>query len=92
MGDGTAFGKENEAFGGLLDENMEPKPTYLALDQLINHEWRTVFEEKTNENGEVKFRGFHGLYEITVNEGGKTQTTYLNLTSDKIYSRKSWVL
>lgn len=41
LGDGTAFEEENKAMGGLLDEEMNPKPAFHALDKLINLEWKT---------------------------------------------------
>ena len=39
LGDGTAVPGENKAFGGLLDDKLEPKESYRTLDRLINHEW-----------------------------------------------------
>lgn len=64
LGDGTAFGTENNFKGGLLDSAMNPKPAYKVLDQLINHEWRTNLTIKTDANGKASFRGFHGGYWI----------------------------
>ena len=49
---------------GLFTRDMEKKPAYNALDQLINHEWRTDTTVKA-ENGVVKFRGFKGRYRLT---------------------------
>jgi hypothetical protein len=51
---------------------MTPKPAYLALDRLINHEWRTNIECECES--EFSFRGFYGEYEIEVTENGKTET------------------
>ena len=41
LGDGTAYGNEGVAGGGLADEQFRRKPAYQALDQLINHQWKT---------------------------------------------------
>ena len=71
LGDGTAYGNEGVAGGGLTDREFNPKPAYRALDQLINHDWMTVFQTKTDRNGQVKFRGFHGHYTVDVKQGDK---------------------
>ena len=82
LGDGTAFRNENKALGGLLDENLDPKPAYEALDRLINHDWKTKLETKSNANGKVSFRGFHGDYEVEVIQGGKSESFKVTLASD----------
>lgn len=71
LGDGTAFGAENNFKGGLLDSAMNPKPAYEVLDRLINYEWRTNLTLTTDANGKVKFRGFHGTYSIGIKEGNE---------------------
>src|SRR3546814_129797 len=53
------------ATSGLFTRNMEPKPSYGALDQLINHEWRTNLQLQADGNSEIQFRGFKGKYRIT---------------------------
>lgn len=50
---------------GLFTRNMEPKPSFYALDQLINHEWKTNITVTAGKNGIVKFRGFKGRYRIS---------------------------
>jgi len=74
LGDGTAYGNEGVAGGGLTDHDFNPKPAYKALDQLINHDWRTNIEAKSGTDGNVEFRGFHGRYQIQVSADGKTKT------------------
>ena len=56
---------------GLLDRNMKPKPVYKELDQLINNEWRTSVKVKTDEEGHISVRGFHGGYSVTVLHEGR---------------------
>lgn len=83
LGDGTAFGGENKALGGLVDENMDPKPAYEALDQLINHEWKTNTKGTTGPEGSFAFRGFKGGYQVTVEVLGKTQKFAIDVTDNK---------
>ena len=40
LGHGTAVKDENEAQGGLLDANLNPKRAYRELDRLINQNGR----------------------------------------------------
>jgi GH35 family endo-1,4-beta-xylanase len=62
---------ENQYAGGLCHFDMTPKPAYLALDRLINGEWRTNIECECE--GALSFRGFFGEYEIEVTENGRTE-------------------
>ncbi|GAB4136419.1 endo-1,4-beta-xylanase [Thermopirellula anaerolimosa] len=71
LGDGTAVQGENEAKGGLLDENLDPKPAYRELERLIRSEWTTHIRAKTDGNGWAEFRGFAGKYSVQV-VAGKT--------------------
>ena len=81
LGDGTAYGNEGVAGGGLADHEFHPKPAYQALDQLINHDWRTNLETKSAADGQVQFRGFHGRYEVRVTANGQTKGFALTLRS-----------
>ncbi len=47
---------------GLYNSKMEPKPVYYALDNLINHVWKTKITTKKKKNSEFNFRGFKGEY------------------------------
>src|SRR5690606_29838099 len=42
---------------GLFTRNMGPKPSYFALDQLINHEWKTNLQVQADGNSQIRFRG-----------------------------------
>ena len=60
---------------GVFTRDMQEKPSYHALDQLINHEWKTNTTVKADKEGNVEFRGFKGKYRITYKDkNGKTQT------------------
>ncbi len=73
LGDGTAVKGENEAEGGLLDGDLKPKAAYRALDELINKQWKTGAEGKTDEKGRAGFRGFFGKYTVRVSHGGQSR-------------------
>ena len=53
------------SYSGIYDMEMNKKPAYYALDELINHEWKTNLTIKADRHGEVKFRGFKGEYKIS---------------------------
>lgn len=72
LADGTAIANETKFQGGLLNKNFEPKRSYMALDELINHRWKTKLHLTTTKEGIVNFRGFHGKYRITA------ETPHLN--------------
>ena len=78
--DDTAFGGENIFHAGLIHRDCTEKPAYRALDELINHEWRTNLE--TTANNDLRFSGFYGTYEIEVTHGNKTLTKTLRLHKD----------
>ncbi len=51
---------------GLFTRQMEPKPSFYALDKLINHEWKTSIVKKAEASDfQYKFRGFKGKYRIS---------------------------
>ena len=61
---------------GLFTRNMEPKPSFYALNKLINEEWKTNFVQKADtENVTLQFRGFKGKYRATwTDKNGQTQS------------------
>jgi GH35 family endo-1,4-beta-xylanase len=50
---------------GLFTRNMEPKPSFHALNKLINDEWKTRTTVTAGADGAVSFRGFKGRYLLT---------------------------
>ena len=50
---------------GLFSRDMEPKPVYFVLDDLINREWKTRTCVKAGKDGSVEFRGFRGTYKLS---------------------------
>lgn len=68
---------------GIFTRNMEPKPSFYALNQLINNEWKTNTSVKTGENGTLKFRGFKGRYRLSwKDKSGKEQQADFYLKQD----------
>jgi endo-1,4-beta-xylanase len=57
--------------GGLLRNDLSPKPAYDALWRLIQREWKTRAEGRTDPGGTFALRGFHGRYRVRVEFGGK---------------------
>ena len=67
--------KGEPSTSGIFTRDMKEKPAYYALNQLINHEWKTNTTVTADESGKVQFRGFKGKYRITYKDKrGKEQT------------------
>ena len=72
--------KNEPTVSGIFFRDMKEKPAYYALDQLINHEWKTNTTVKADEQGKVQFRGFKGKYRISYKDRqGKTQVVEYTL-------------
>lgn len=78
--DGTAYGSENKYFGGLIRNDCSVKPAFKEVEKLINHEWRTNLDGKTDKR--LDFRGFYGDYEIEVSCGDKKAKKTVRLFTD----------
>lgn len=62
--DGCAS-KGEPTTSGLFTRDMQPKPSFFALERLINHEWKTNIEKAVDGDGHLRFRGFKGKYRIS---------------------------
>jgi len=60
--------------GGMLRDDLTPKPVYNALHRLIHDEWHTALETQTDAQGRATFRGFYGTYNVTVADATAHQT------------------
>ena len=58
-------GKWLGAPSGVLREDNTAKPAYEMLDRLINREWTTDIEARTDGEGQVRFDGMRGSYELS---------------------------
>jgi hypothetical protein len=69
--------------GGLLDSNLNPKPSYYALKNLVDS-WTTRGTGETDESGTFEFRGFAGDYNVTIeNTDGQIYKTQLHIDEQK---------
>ena len=66
--EGTAYGDENNFFGGLFHKDLTPKKSARMLLDLFSKQWHTQENLITNSNGEITFRGFFGTYQATVSD------------------------
>jgi hypothetical protein len=58
---------ENDAYikgSALLNKDFSPKPAYRAIDELINHRWKTRTRLVTDADGCIALRGFYGEYDV----------------------------
>ena len=67
-------------WGGLVGDDLDPKPAYRALDALINVDWKTDLSAKTDAAGRTQFRGFYGKYVVKVVSGNRTKEFEINLS------------
>lgn len=51
---------------GLLNTDLQPKPAYHVLHNLIKDQWWTRLEKRTDAQGQVAFRGYLGDYRVKV--------------------------
>ena len=81
-----------QAPSGLLAKDMSPKPAYNVLKKLITEDWRTETSLKTDAGGKAAFRGFYGLYELTITTPDGRQKRIENLQLKKSTPQKttSW--
>lgn len=73
--------------GGLLDSDLNPKPAYFALKDLVNA-WTTSGSGHTDVNGSIEFRGFAGEYTINVTtpSGSSVQNVHVYENSTNIFT------
>ncbi len=93
LADGYAFvnPKQNEDYycGGLLCHDFSPKPAYERLEQLICREWHTETTAETDADGMLRFRGFYGDYELTLDAANAQACTNLQIPKEET---KTWTL
>ena len=76
--DGCGY-KGEPLVSGLFTADMKHKPAYDALDNLINHEWKTKTTAKA-AGGKVSFRGFKGRYRLSWKDAeGKERSKFVEV-------------
>ncbi len=78
--DKSAYGSESQFDAGLIGSGFEEKPSYKALDRLINTEWRTQASVRTDESGMAEWRGFYGSYKARIHHCGKDSEETISLS------------
>lgn len=62
-------------WSGIMTRDVQPKPAYHALNQLVNREWKTRLSAKADAAGKLAFRGFRGKYRLSwTDASGRTAT------------------
>ncbi len=75
---------------GLIDNAGEPKPAYRELGRLINQEWHTRLNGRTDAAGSFDLRGFFGDYEVTIKtKSGKTKKMRFKLSPGRT---SDWII
>ena len=75
--------------GGLIDEEYRPKPVYIMLDSLVNITWRTHESTRTDNQGNINFRGFFGNYIVRLTTlDGKINSYSIQVRKDE---ENKWV-
>ena len=65
---------------GLFHRDMTPKKAFFALDDLLNHEWRTNIELTPDKKGKISWRGYKGTYRLTwTKPNGKVESAMFEL-------------
>jgi endo-1,4-beta-xylanase len=68
------------SISGLCTRDMESKPSFHALNELINDQWKTRTTVKAGKDGAVAFRGFRGRYRLTwTGADGNSRQTEVHL-------------
>ncbi|MFW6257078.1 MAG: endo-1,4-beta-xylanase [Bacillota bacterium] len=95
----VAFGHPNVTsisywgFSDLLEHKggsqLNPKPAYERLYDLIHNQWRTEKSIKTDGQGKISFNGFYGTYELQYrNKEGKICSLPFNLIKGRSNNEK----
>ena len=72
--------------GGVIDDDMNPKPVYRTLFDLIHKQWHTDTDLVTSSDGQAGARLFFGDYEIAVQVNGRSFTFSRSFSRKHFYS------
>lgn len=71
---------------GVVSDDLQIKPVYNTLDDLINNEWHSDVDLVTGSTGKCETRLFFGNYEITVDINGEKYTVNRDILRESFYS------
>lgn len=80
--DGTAVKGEDKWYGGFVNNDLSPKPSYDVLNELINKEWKTNINTTLKGNNAYSFRGFYGDYLVRIRQGKKITEQKIRFSKD----------
>ena len=81
-------GIRSRTYNAMLNDDLSPKPAYAAVQDLIQRKLSTAIDGRSNADGQYQFRGFHGRYEVTVeNQAGRHSTLSFVLTPGSTHHR-----
>jgi hypothetical protein len=72
---------EEGARGGLLRQDLSPRPAFRVLHKLIDVVWHTRADGVTDADGLFRFRGFFGGYRVGAAVGGQVRVASFALRS-----------
>ncbi len=64
----------------LVDDDWNLTPAGKRLQQMLLEEWRTRTQANIDAQGQLRFRGFYGSYEVTLPTSAGPRTIQVNLT------------
>ena len=69
---------------GLINKDLQPKPAYNVLKELVKSQWWTKLQVRTDAEGRATFRGFLGDYDAAlVTADGKVVNMPLTVSRDQ---------
>lgn len=75
-----------KAPAGVVDDDLNPKPVYAALYDLIHREWHSDADVVTGTEGNCRTRLFCGNYDITVEADGVRKTVNRDIFRESFYA------
>ncbi len=66
----------------MFEADWTPKLNYFTYKEWVLNKWITEIEGKTDKDGKLQDRGFHGDYSVTVKRGRKTAEHTFSLSAD----------
>ncbi len=70
---------------GLINDDLQPKPVYRMLMELIHKDWRSDAELRTGTDGSAARRLFFGSYQLEVEAEGARHSRTVNLVRPSFY-------
>ena len=69
--------------GGLLREDLSPKPAYYVVRDLVKKGWHTKVNQPADASGQIQMRGFFGEYAAELAIGGRLYKGKFSLSREQ---------